>query len=278
MEVSPSDAIATFTIDVAAARPTTWEFLTMPGHRAIWTAGSTGVEENAVNGRRGPGTITHCMHGKDVIVEEFIDWRPHDYITRRAQIFDTGLVMTMTHALSDGRDGGTRIDIRVAKPAAEDMEEIHRADAAAGAIDARLGRNVGEAVGRSCRSATRRGGRRAGGAGFRRPLCQAAGKPLNDPPAAQIARSVDTAAPLEAASLLATFFGPSKLTFLQENPICVPRKSGTRELGTDEKLALPRELLPVLGFSKVSAGRDAAFAERQEGLARRRRELRLQVK
>jgi hypothetical protein len=124
MEVSPSDAIATFTIDVAAARPTTWEFLTMPGHRAIWTAGSTGIEENAVNGRRGPGTITHCMHGKDVIVEEFIDWRPHDYITRRAQIFDTGLVMTMTHALSDGRDGGTRIDIRVAKPAAEDMERF----------------------------------------------------------------------------------------------------------------------------------------------------------
>ena len=124
MEVNPSDAIATFTIDVAAARPTTWEFLTMPGHRAIWTAGSTGVEENAVNGRRGPGTITHCMHGKDVIVEEFIDWRPHDYITRRAQIFDTGLVMTTTHALSDGRDGGTRIDIRVAKPAAEDMERF----------------------------------------------------------------------------------------------------------------------------------------------------------
>ena len=91
MEVSPSDAIATFTIDVAAARPTMWEFLTMPGYRAIWTAGSTGVEENAVNGRRGPGTITHCMHGKDVIVEEFIDWRPHDDITRRAQIFDTGL-------------------------------------------------------------------------------------------------------------------------------------------------------------------------------------------
>ena len=60
----------------------------------MWTAGSTGVEENVVNGRRGPGTINHCMHGKDVIVEEVLDWQPHDYITRRAQIFDTGLVMT----------------------------------------------------------------------------------------------------------------------------------------------------------------------------------------
>ena len=83
IEVGADDAIATFTIDVAAARTTTWEFLTTPGHRAMWTAGSTGVEEEAVNGRRGAGTITHCMHGKDVIVEEFLDWRPHDYVTRR---------------------------------------------------------------------------------------------------------------------------------------------------------------------------------------------------
>ena len=124
IEVSAADAIATFTIDVAAARATTWEFLTTPGHRATWTAGSTGVEEDLVNGRRGAGTITHCMHGKDVIVEEFLDWRPHDYVTRRARIFDTGLVMTMTHALADGPNGGTRIDVRVAKPPAEDMERF----------------------------------------------------------------------------------------------------------------------------------------------------------
>lgn len=124
IEVGAADAIATFTIDVAAARTTTWEFLTTPGHRAMWTAGSTGVEEDAVNGRRGAGTITHCMHGKDVIVEEFLDWRPHDYVTRRARIFDTGLVMTMTHALVDGPNGGTRIEVRVAKPPAEDMERF----------------------------------------------------------------------------------------------------------------------------------------------------------
>ena len=124
IEVGADDAIATFTIDVAAARTTTWEFLTTPGHRAMWTAGSTGVEEEAVNGRRGAGTITHCMHGKDVIVEEFLDWRPHDYVTRRARIFDTGLVMTMTHALADGPNGGTRIEVRVAKPPAEDMERF----------------------------------------------------------------------------------------------------------------------------------------------------------
>ena len=124
VEVSAADAIATFTIDVAAARSTTWEFLTLPGRRVLWTSGSTGVNEKTVNGRRGTGTITHCMHGKDALVEEFLDWRPHDYVTRRVQVFDTGVSMTMTHVLSDRADGGTHIEIRVAKPEPELMERF----------------------------------------------------------------------------------------------------------------------------------------------------------
>ena len=216
MEVSPSDAIATFTIDVAAARPTTWEFLTMPGHRAIWTAGSTGVEENAVNGRRGPGTITHCMHGCHCRrVHRLAAARLHhpagaDLRYRACHDNDARIerwprwVDAHRHPGRQACGGG--------------HGKIHRADAAAGANDARLGRNVGEAAGRSCRSATRRGGRRAGVTGFRRPLCQAAGKPLSDPPAAHIGRSVDTAAPLEAASLLATFFGPPKIDISARKP------------------------------------------------------------
>ena len=56
IEVSPADAIATWTIDVAAARATTWEYLTTPSHPAVWTAGSTGVDEDVVNGCHGAGT------------------------------------------------------------------------------------------------------------------------------------------------------------------------------------------------------------------------------
>jgi hypothetical protein len=39
-------------------------------------------------------------------------------------VFDTGVSMTMTHALSDREDGGTHIEIRVAKPAPELMERF----------------------------------------------------------------------------------------------------------------------------------------------------------
>jgi hypothetical protein len=82
----------------------------------MWTAGATAVEEDVANGRRGAGTVNHCMHGKDVIIEEVLDWQPPDYLTRRIQLFDTGVNLTLTHALSDGPSGGTRIEVRVAPP------------------------------------------------------------------------------------------------------------------------------------------------------------------
>ena len=30
---------------------------------------------------RGVGTVNHCIHGKDAVVEEVLDWRPNDYVT-----------------------------------------------------------------------------------------------------------------------------------------------------------------------------------------------------
>ena len=124
LEITAAEAIATFAIDVDAPRQTTWEFLTAPGHRVMWTAGATGVEEDVANGRRGAGTVNHCIHGKDVIIEEVLDWQPPDYLTRRVQMFDTGVTLTLTHALSDRENGGTRIEVRVAPPAPEQMERF----------------------------------------------------------------------------------------------------------------------------------------------------------
>jgi hypothetical protein len=91
----------------------------------MWTAGATGVEEDVANGRHGAGTVNHCIHGKDVIIEEVLDWQPPDYLTRRIQMFDTGVTLTATHALSDRENGGTRIEVRVAAPAPE-PEQMER--------------------------------------------------------------------------------------------------------------------------------------------------------
>jgi hypothetical protein len=40
------------------------------------------------------------------------------------KVFDTGVNLTLTHTLSDRDNGGTRIEVRVAPPAPEQMERF----------------------------------------------------------------------------------------------------------------------------------------------------------
>jgi uncharacterized protein YndB with AHSA1/START domain len=80
--VKPSDAMYVVEVPTAAPPQLAWEFVTTPGRRTGWQAGVTGVE--GVGDRRGVGAANHCMHGKDVIVEEILDWRPYDYLTLRS--------------------------------------------------------------------------------------------------------------------------------------------------------------------------------------------------
>src|SRR6185503_2498220 len=58
-----------------------WDFVTSPARRVRWQAGVDSIEEATANGRRGVGTVNHCIHGKDAIVEEILDWRPPEYYT-----------------------------------------------------------------------------------------------------------------------------------------------------------------------------------------------------
>jgi uncharacterized protein YndB with AHSA1/START domain len=81
--VKPTDARFTVTISTKAPPQLAWEFLTTPGRRLGWQPGVTGVVLEAVGDRRGVGATTHCMHGKEAVVEEILDWRPFDYLTQR---------------------------------------------------------------------------------------------------------------------------------------------------------------------------------------------------
>jgi len=57
-----------------------WEHFTQPGLRPKWRAADE-VRETSQSGRRGVGTVNHCMHGPHAIIEEVLDWRPFDYLT-----------------------------------------------------------------------------------------------------------------------------------------------------------------------------------------------------
>jgi uncharacterized protein YndB with AHSA1/START domain len=108
---------------VTPARPATiWDYLTDPRKRPLWQRGVTEVLAQT-DGRMGPGSINHCMHGPDVIVEHVADWRPFDYMTLRYDL--EGLIdkWAWTWQLSEG-DEGTTATVRLKDPGNEIWSQI----------------------------------------------------------------------------------------------------------------------------------------------------------
>ena len=112
--VSSDEATGAFAYEVSAPPALIWELMTYPGRRKIWTHADD-ILENSPKGRRGAGTTNHCMHGKDTIVEEVLDWQPHDYLTSRFQMPMPGAPkFLMSDVLTELPDGRTRVEFRIA--------------------------------------------------------------------------------------------------------------------------------------------------------------------
>lgn len=119
-EVTRDKAAMIIEFDIAAPRQTVWEYFTAPGQRPKWR-GAEEVRETVESGRRGVGTINHCVHGEHVIIEEVIDWRPFDYVTLTTLLPMPGAPkVLLTYAFLDGAERGTVVEIRVGKPKPKD--------------------------------------------------------------------------------------------------------------------------------------------------------------
>ena len=115
--VEPSEAYRVFAYESPAPPQLTWEYVTSPIRRPQWALGIERIDEDVVAGRRGAGTTNHCVHGKDAIVEEILDWRPFDYQTVRATMPDPSLPkVVMQDVLTPLPDGRTRVEVRVGRP------------------------------------------------------------------------------------------------------------------------------------------------------------------
>ena len=129
VEVARGEAYVIFEFDIAAPRQTVWEYLTVPGQREKWWP-TDAIIENSGNGRRGVGTENHCMHGKDAIVEEVLDWRPFDYFTVSTLLPIPGTPkIVMTRAVEEALNGATHLEMRVAKPKPKDKAFLDQAGA-----------------------------------------------------------------------------------------------------------------------------------------------------
>jgi uncharacterized protein YndB with AHSA1/START domain/class 3 adenylate cyclase len=116
--VEPKDSARIYETVVAAPRPLVWDWITSPARRIQWQYGATGIEmvEGTV-GRRGVGSINHCIHGKDTLVEEVLDWQPIDYVTLRTQMPMPGVPkLVNSFVLSDLGEDRTKVEMRLARP------------------------------------------------------------------------------------------------------------------------------------------------------------------
>ena len=114
--VEPAAAMASIDYVLPAPPALAWEYLTSPARRLRWQAGVTDIVEQAAGGRRGVGTTNHCVHGKDAIVEEVLDWRPPEYFTINWQMPIPGAPKIKSTYQLTAVDAGTSVEFRMERP------------------------------------------------------------------------------------------------------------------------------------------------------------------
>jgi class 3 adenylate cyclase len=116
--VSPEESILIVSVPTDVPPQVAWEFLTTPGQRMTWQPWVTEVTvKGATGGRRGPGSANHCMHGKDAVIEEILDWRPFDYVTDRTVLETPSGPVKLLHTVElEPGPAGTTIHFRYGAP------------------------------------------------------------------------------------------------------------------------------------------------------------------
>jgi uncharacterized protein YndB with AHSA1/START domain len=124
--VQRADAYMIMERDFAAPRQVVWDLVTSPAHHTRWQR-ADGVVENAARGRRGAGTQNHCLHGKDAIIEDVLDWRPFDYLTLTALLPIPGAPKILfSYTFEERSDGGAHFEFRIANPKPKDLPFYER--------------------------------------------------------------------------------------------------------------------------------------------------------
>jgi uncharacterized protein YndB with AHSA1/START domain len=117
MYVSEDETAMSYSAFFAAPPELVWEHISTPNLRVAWGAGLDRVDQLDPSGRRRPGTVSHCIHGSDLLIQEFLDWRPPRYFTSKVRLPD-GVEIISTHEV-EPVDGGSVIHDRFATAADE---------------------------------------------------------------------------------------------------------------------------------------------------------------
>jgi len=84
-----------------------WDWINNPSKRVLWDDPEQVLPVLRPGGRTTTGSRNHCVHGKDIAVEDILDWRPFDYFT--VGILKRGIYVSRTCEFQPLAGGGTRL-------------------------------------------------------------------------------------------------------------------------------------------------------------------------
>jgi len=115
VRITDRQTAARLDLDLPVAPTTAWHYATAPEQRLRWQAGVIGFEQGLAAGRRGVGSVNHCVHGEGATLEEILDWRPFDYWTLRSTVPHAGAFVSSQEFAATA--DGTHLTIRFQRPA-----------------------------------------------------------------------------------------------------------------------------------------------------------------
>lgn len=110
--VSESDG-KVMTFELPAPPPVVWEWFSDPHKRIQWNIADR-IDIESSKGPSGVGTVNHCVHGKQTITEEIVDWKPFDWLRHginRLGLDGSHLRMSADRRTSRRRGGWTDADL-----------------------------------------------------------------------------------------------------------------------------------------------------------------------
>ena len=119
--ISSGQAVYEATVVAPAPPAVVWDYLTDPTKRPMWQHLVTQVL-TVTDGRQETGSVNHCMHGDEVLIEHVADWRPFSYITLRyeADGLDKWAWMYELEEIEEG----TLLTTRLSDPGDEVWEQV----------------------------------------------------------------------------------------------------------------------------------------------------------
>lgn len=113
--VLPSEAEFEIVDEIPAPPPVVWDYVTSPSKRLEWQTDVQRIDQENPGGRQGVGTTNHCAHGAGTVLEEIVDWRPFQYLTKRMIGPKPFRPSLLTVEFRPTGDSATEVRVRVEK-------------------------------------------------------------------------------------------------------------------------------------------------------------------